>query len=93
VSEQTGLSWDGEFRSPHRCTILSATSTVLSRCQFAVVGIWHVRVCSNGTRRVVPAHAAVYNTFDVQRHLISRTTLRQFRGAAMSEWQIATCAA
>jgi putative transposase len=38
-------------------------------------------------------HAAVYNTFNVQRHLISQRTLRQFRSAAMSAWQIATCAA
>ena len=44
-------------------------------------------------QRFLSTHAAVYNTFNVQRHLISRTTLRQFRGAAMSEWQIATSAA
>ena len=36
---------------------------------------------------------SIYNTFYVQRHLISRKTLRQFRGEAMSEWQIATSAA
>ena len=35
---------------------------------------------------------AIYNTFYVQRHLISRKTLRQFRGEAMSTWDLATAA-
>ena len=43
-------------------------------------------------QRSLSAHA-VYNTFNVQRHLISRRTLRQFRGAAMNEWRTATAAA
>ena len=42
--------------------------------------------------RFLSIHAAVYNTFNVQRHLISRRTLRQFRNTAMSEWQVATSA-
>ena len=37
--------------------------------------------------------AAIYNTFYVQRHLISRRTLSQFRGEAMSMWQTTTAAA
>ena len=48
---------------------------------------------ARSAQRFLSTHAAVYNTFNVQRHLISRRTLRQFRGAAMSEWQIATAAA
>ena len=43
-------------------------------------------------QQFLSTHAAVYNTFNVQHHLISRRTLRQFRGAAMSEWQTATAA-
>ena len=35
-------------------------------------------------------HAAVFNTFNVQRHLISRSTLRQFRADAMTSWNVAT---
>jgi putative transposase len=34
-------------------------------------------------------HAAVRNTFNLQRHLVSRRTLRTFRTEA-SAWQIAT---
>jgi hypothetical protein len=31
---------------------------------------------------ILAMHAAVYNTFNVQRHLISRRKLRRFRGEA-----------
>jgi len=43
--------------------------------------------------RFLSTHAAVYNIFFVQRHLISRITLRQFRNEAMSVWQVVTAAA
>jgi len=38
-------------------------------------------------------HAAVYNTFNTQTHLIRRTTLRQFRAAARVAWAAETQAA
>ena len=38
-------------------------------------------------------HAAVYNLFNVQRHLISRRTLRRFRTSAMAEWRATTTVA
>ncbi len=38
-------------------------------------------------------HATVYNTFTLQRHLISRRTLRAFRAQAVADWQAATAAA
>ena len=44
-------------------------------------------------QRFLSTHAAVYNTFSVQRHLISRKTLRQFRNEAIRTWQTATAAA
>ena len=37
--------------------------------------------------RFLSIHAAVYNVFNVQRHLISRRTLRSFRAQAMRTWQ------
>jgi transposase-like protein len=42
--------------------------------------------------RFLSAHSAVYNTFNTQRHLISRRTLRQFRAEAMNSWRNATAA-
>ncbi len=43
-------------------------------------------------QRFVSMHAAAYNTFDVQRHLIPRRTLRAFRAEAMAQWQTAAAA-
>ncbi len=48
---------------------------------------------AGSAQRFLSTHAAIYNTFNVQRHLISRRTLRQFRNDAMSVWQTATAAA
>ena len=44
-------------------------------------------------QRFLATHAAVYNTFNVQRHLISRSTLRLFRAEADRTWTAATIAA
>ena len=41
----------------------------------------------------VSLHAAVYNIFNVQRHLIRRATLRRFRAEAHQAWNGATAAA
>jgi len=43
-------------------------------------------------QRFLSAHAAVHNTFNVERHLISRKTLKPFRAAAMEQWRGATTA-
>jgi transposase-like protein len=48
---------------------------------------------AGSAQRFLSTHAAIYNTFNVQRHLISRRTLRQFRFAAMERWQDVTAAA
>ncbi|RZI70690.1 MAG: IS6 family transposase [Pseudomonas sp.] len=37
-------------------------------------------------QRFLTTHAAVYNTFYTQRHLVSRATLRTFRAAAHATW-------
>jgi len=38
-------------------------------------------------QRFLATHAAVYNHFNVQRHLISRRTLRRLRAAALAGWR------
>ena len=43
-------------------------------------------------QRSVSMHAAAYNTFDVQRHPISRRALRTFRAEAMEQWRAAAAA-
>jgi putative transposase len=44
-------------------------------------------------QRFLSSHAAVYNTFNLQRHLISRRTLRTFRAEAADQWNAAVAAA
>lgn len=44
-------------------------------------------------QRFLSAHGAVYNIFNLQQHLISRKTLRQFRIEANGAWAAATIAA
>lgn len=41
-------------------------------------------------QRFTSTHSAIYNTFNIQRHLISRKTLRTFRSSAMAEWLVAS---
>jgi putative transposase len=43
-------------------------------------------------QRFLSIHAAIYNTFYTQRHLISRRTLRELRTAAMEEWRLVVAA-
>jgi putative transposase len=44
-------------------------------------------------QRFLSMHAPVHNTFNVQRHLVSRRTLRTFRAEAAQSWRQATVAA
>ena len=43
-------------------------------------------------QRFLSVQAAVHNTFSVQRHLVSRNTLRILRGEALQNWRAATAA-
>ena len=52
------------------------------------------RIKSQGSaQRFLPTHAAIDNTFNVQRHLISRSTLRLFRAQAYAPWAAAATVA
>ena len=48
---------------------------------------------AGSAQRFLNMHAAVHNTFNLQRHLISRSTLRVFRAEATAQWQGAVAAA
>ncbi len=48
---------------------------------------------AGSAQRFLSSHAAVHNTFDVQRHLVSRRSLRVLRAEASDQWRCATAAA
>ena len=48
---------------------------------------------AGSAQRFLSIHAAVHNTFNLQRHLISRSTLRTFRAEAAAQWRSAVAAA
>jgi putative transposase len=48
---------------------------------------------ARSAQRFLSIHAAVHNNFNLQRHLISRSTLRTFRAEAVAQWEAAVAAA
>ena len=42
---------------------------------------------ARSAQRFLSMHAAVHNTFNLQRHLVSRSTLRIFRAVAADQWR------
>ena len=48
---------------------------------------------SRSAQRFLNIHSAVHNTFNHQRHLVSRSTLRIFRAQATAQWQDAVAVA
>jgi putative transposase len=47
-------------------------------------------VVTDGLKSYLSALTAIYNTFNTERHLISRKTLRTFRADAHAAWAAAT---
>ena len=47
---------------------------------------------ARSAQRFLSIHAAIYNNFNVQRHLVSRATLRNLRAEATAQWQGAVAA-
>jgi transposase-like protein len=48
---------------------------------------------ARSAQRFLSIYAAVHSTFNLQRHLISRSTLRIFRAEAAAQWQDAVAVA
>ena len=48
---------------------------------------------AGSAQRFLNTHAVVHNNFNLQRHLILRSTLRAFRAQAVAQWQAAVRAA
>jgi transposase-like protein len=42
---------------------------------------------ARSAQRFLSMHAAVHNTLNLQRHLVSRSTLRIFRAEAANQWR------
>src|SRR5216684_6765327 len=76
-----GLYFSGEYEA----TVDAAGRLIRSYPDFPMVYRWFAQ-------RFLDMHAAVHNTFNLQRHLISRSTLRAFRAEAAARWQAAVAA-
>ena len=48
---------------------------------------------ARSAQRFLSMHAAIHNTFNLQHHLVSRSTLRIFRAEAAAQWSEAVAAA
>jgi transposase-like protein len=48
---------------------------------------------ARSAQRFLSMHATIHNTFNLQRHLVSRSTLRIFRAETANQWQNAVAAA
>jgi transposase-like protein len=48
---------------------------------------------ARSAQRFLSMQAAVYNTFNLQHHLVSRSTLRIFRAEAANQWRDAVAVA
>ena len=44
-------------------------------------------------QRFISPHSAIYNNFNIERHLGSRKTMRKYRDRAFAEWQAASASA
>ena len=75
----------GQWRNNRAETRISPPAEGSARCS--------VSRARGSAQRSLSTHAAVYNTFNVQRHLTTRRTYRAFRAAAMSAWREAAAAA
>ena len=47
---------------------------------------------ARSAQRFLSMHAAIHNTFNLQRHLVSRSTLRIFQAEAVNQWRDAVAA-
>jgi transposase-like protein len=48
---------------------------------------------ARSAQRFLSMHAAVHNTFNLQRHVLSRSALQKFRADAAAQWKSAVAAA
>ena len=77
---EQGLRQNNRAENSHQ--VVRRRERKMQRCKSAI-----------SAQRFLSVHAAVYNLFNLQRHLISRSTLRTFRSEAEAHWRSATAAA
>jgi len=71
---------------PWPCSTKSAPSPADSKTGTKDAGLQIPAISS----ALLITHAAVYNTFNTERHLVSRKTLRAFRAEGYAAWAVAT---
>ena len=80
--------------SPHPSAVLECAAGLISKMRERDKPRKMQRFKSAGSaQKFLSTHAAVYNTFNVQRHLTSAKSHRVLRAAAMTMWREAVAAA
>jgi hypothetical protein len=82
--------WD--FRSSWRSRASSSSSAATRFFSASRSARSISRASCSASRCRMSVHAVVHNTFNIQRHLVSRATLRALRGEALQNWRAATAA-
>ena len=97
---KTGAEGDGqstdvmEINKPDDLGDIATLGLSLAEAKLLLTGVQRESFKSRGSaQRLHSIHAAAYNTFNVQRHLISAKTHRTFRASAMDTWRAAAAAA
>ena len=95
TGEPVGAMSDGSTRMATAAAVGAAKPSLRRR---RIERFRHPRVREDGrspgsAQKFLSTHAAVYNTFNVQRHPISAQTHRALRGVAMTTWRTAVAAA
>ena len=87
------LAWNGSITAREVASLTTAGTVV----RYSIATARELSIIPEGSVQISPLfqrimYAAVHNTFNLQRQLVSRSTLETFRTEAANRWQAAVAA-